>query len=113
MEGQSQLIVVDTRGCCHIQGGGASHSLTKTQIVKLYHNSYSKNKTLRTVLELSKAKKAITKANATVLEKVAEVVKHRTLILTTDATEIAEKAATVCHHSRESDFLLQESKLQT
>lgn len=49
----------------------------------------------------------ITEADATVLEEVAEVVKHRTLILTTDATEVAEKPATVCHHSRKSDLLLE------
>lgn len=48
-----------------------------------------------------------TEADATVLEEVAQVVKHRTLILTTDATEVAEKPATVCHHSRKSDLLLE------
>lgn len=58
----------------------------------------------------NKAKKSITEADATVLEKVAEVVKHRTLILTTDAAEIAQKAAAVCYHSRESDLLLQERR---
>lgn len=57
-------------------------------------------------------KKTITQANATVLEKVAEVVKHRTLILTTDPAEIAQEAAAVCYHSRESDLLLQERKFQ-
>lgn len=49
--------------------------------------------------------KTITKANATVLEKVAEMVKHGTLILTTDATEVAEETAAVCHHPRKSDLL--------
>lgn len=75
--------------------------------MKLYHSSYTKNNA-----GTQQDNKTITKADAAVLEKVAEVVKHRTLILTTDATEIAEKTATVCHHSRESDLLLQESKLQ-
>lgn len=55
--------------------------------------------------------KKITKADATVLQQVAEVVKHRTLVLTTDAAEIAEKTAAVCHHSRESDLLLAEKHI--
>lgn len=38
------------------------------------------------------------------------MVKHRTLILTTDPAEIAQEAATVSHHSRESDLLLQERR---
>lgn len=61
-------------------------------------------------LKYNEAKKTITQANATVLKKVAEMVKHRTLILTTDPAEIAQEAATVCYHSRESDLLLQECK---
>jgi len=38
------------------------------------------------------------------------VVKHGTLILTTDAAEITEKTATVCHHPRESDLLLKRNR---
>lgn len=47
----------------------------------------------------------ITEADATVLQEVAEVVKHGALVLPADATEVAEKTAAVCHHSRESDLL--------
>lgn len=40
------------------------------------------------------------------------MVKHRALILTTDPAEIAQKAATVRYHTRESDLLLQERKFK-
>jgi len=50
--------------------------------------------------------RTITEADATVLEKVAEVVEHGALVLTTDATEIAKKTAAVGHNHRESDLLL-------
>lgn len=111
LEGQCQLIVVNARGCSHIQRRGAPHSC-KDQMKLVEHsvNSPTKNKSPRNIYR--NINKTITQANATVLEKVAEVVKHRTLILTTDPAEIAEKAATVRHHTRESDLLLQESTFQ-
>lgn len=47
----------------------------------------------------------LTEADATVLQEVAEVVKHGALVLPADATKVAEETAAVCHHSRKSDLL--------
>ena len=52
----------------------------------------------------------LTETNATVLQKVAEVVKHRALVLATDAAEVAQETTAVGHHAREPD-LLQMDKL--
>ena len=47
----------------------------------------------------------LTETNATVLQKVAEVGKHRALVLATDATEVAQETTAIGHHAREPDFL--------
>lgn len=47
----------------------------------------------------------LTQADATVLQQVAQVVKHGALVLPADAAEIAEEAAAACHHLGEADLL--------
>lgn len=56
-------------------------------------------------LKLVELTVTVTKANATILQEVAEMIKHGSLVLATDTAEIAEESATVCDHSGKSNFL--------
>lgn len=47
----------------------------------------------------------LTKANAAVLQQIAEVLKHGPLVLTADSTEVTEEATAVGHHFWKCDFL--------
>lgn len=47
----------------------------------------------------------LTQANATVLQQVAQVVEHGTLVLPADATEVTEEAAAARDHLGEADLL--------
>lgn len=55
----------------------------------------------------------LTQADAAVLQKVAEMVKHRALVLSADATEVTQETAAVGHHLRESNLLERQSKKDT
>lgn len=52
---------------------------------------------------------ALTQADATVLQQVAQVVEHGALVLPADATEVAEETAAACHHLGEADLLGRQS----
>lgn len=47
----------------------------------------------------------LTQANATVLQQIAQMVEHGTLVLPADSAEVAEEAAAACHHLGEADLL--------
>lgn len=54
----------------------------------------------------SKRRETLTQANATVLQQVAQVVKHGTLVLSADTTEVTQEATAIGHHLRETNLLL-------
>lgn len=47
----------------------------------------------------------ITQPHTAVLQEVAQVVKHSLLVLTADATEVAQEATTAGHHLGEGNLL--------
>lgn len=46
-----------------------------------------------------------TQSDAAVFQQVTKMLKHGLLVLTTDATEVAQESTAACHHLRESDVL--------
>lgn len=47
----------------------------------------------------------LTQTNTTVFKQIAKMVKHGSLILSADSTEVAQESTAVGHHFGEADFL--------